>query len=259
MRPLAGAWYADQETNSNGEKLLEFCSTHDLKIVNTLFKKRLSRLITWRHPRGSDAVIDYILSDRNTVWRDMRASWGGSTGHHSDHAKLVGVVLPPEESGKMAFDGESFLRKSSKRKSPGLRFKTNTCLKSAQGRSFLTSDNRLSHTDSIESFNRTLKELVCNVHARLPVPEPEEKMGTFFEYLNTEQRRSVHRQVLNNRTEKLVAARKRLNLKCNKLRKFAQNEMLESGLEGYQDKHVLGLTSEAFKVLKGTLRSVCLS
>ena len=120
MRPLAGAWSADQETNSNGQKLLELCSTHDLKIVNTLFKKPLSRLITWRHPRGSGAVIDYILSDRNTVWRDMIASWGGSTGHHSDHAKLLGVVLSPKEPGKTAFDGECFLRKSLKRKSPGL-------------------------------------------------------------------------------------------------------------------------------------------
>ena len=107
----------------------------------------------------------------------MRTSWGGSTGHHSDHAKLVGGVLPPKEPGKMAFDGESFLRSWY----PGLRSKINTCLKSAQGRSFVTSDNRLSQTDSIESFNRTLKELVCNVHARLPVPEPEEKEGTFFE------------------------------------------------------------------------------
>ena len=175
------------------------------------------------------------------------------------------MVLPPKEPGKKAFDGESFLRKSFKRKSPGLRSKINTCLKSAQGRSFLISDNRLSHTDSIESFNRTLKELVCNAHARLPVPKPEEKEGTFFEYLNTEQRsvfkerRSVHRQVLNNRTDELVAARKRLNLKCNKLRKFAQNEMLESRLEGSQDKHVLGQTREAFKVLKETLRSVRLS
>ena len=129
----------------------------------------------------------------------MKTSWVGSTGHHSDHAELVGAILPPKEPGKMAFDGESFLRKSLKRKSPGLRSKINTCLKSAQGRSFLTSDNRLSHTDSIERFNRTHKELVYNVHARLPVPEPEEKEGTFFEYLNTEQhlvfkeRRSVHR------------------------------------------------------------------
>ena len=97
MRPLDGAWSSDQETNSNGENLLEFCSTHGLKIVNTLFKKPLSRLITWRHPRGSGAVIDYILSDRNMVWRDMRASWGGSTGHHSVHAKLVGVVVPQKE------------------------------------------------------------------------------------------------------------------------------------------------------------------
>ena len=67
MRPLAGAWSADQQTNSNRENWLEFCSTNDLKIVNTLFKKPLSRLITWRHRRGSGAVIDYILSDRNTV------------------------------------------------------------------------------------------------------------------------------------------------------------------------------------------------
>ena len=37
MRALAGAWSADQETNSTGAKLLEFCSTNDLKIVNNLF------------------------------------------------------------------------------------------------------------------------------------------------------------------------------------------------------------------------------
>ena len=60
MRPLAGAWSADQETNSNGEKLLEFYSTHDLKIVNTLFKKPLSRLITWRHPEAQ--VLSSIIS-----------------------------------------------------------------------------------------------------------------------------------------------------------------------------------------------------
>ena len=69
----------------------------------------------------------------------------------------------------------------------------------------------------------------------------------------------MHRQVLNNRTDELVAARKRLNLKCNKLRKFDQNEMLESGLEGFQDKHVLGQTREVLKVLKETLRKVRMS
>ena len=67
MRQLAGAWSADHQTNSNRENWLEFCSTNDLKIVNTLFKKPSSRLITWRHHRGSGASIDYILSDRNMV------------------------------------------------------------------------------------------------------------------------------------------------------------------------------------------------
>ena len=84
LRPIAGSWSAVQKTDSNGEKLLKCCSTHDLNIVNTLFKKPSSRLITWRHPRGSEAVIDYILSDRSTVRKDIRARCGGSTGHHSD-------------------------------------------------------------------------------------------------------------------------------------------------------------------------------
>ena len=105
----------------------------------------------------------------------MRTSWGGSTGHHSDHAKLVGVILPPNEPGKMAFDGESLLRKSFTRNSHGLRSKINTSLKSAQSRKLLTSDKRLSHINSIESFNRTLKELVCYGDAWLPDPEPEAK------------------------------------------------------------------------------------
>ena len=35
--------------------------------------------------------------------------------------------------------------------------------------------------------------------------------------------------------------------------------MLESGLEGFQDKHVLRQTREALKLLKETLRSVHLS
>ena len=67
---------------------------------------------------------------------------------------------------------------------------------------------------------------MCNAHATLPVPESEGKEGTFFKYLNTEHRlvfkeRSVQIQILNNITDELVAARKRLNLKCNKLRKFS--------------------------------------
>ena len=67
-----------------------------------------------------------------------------------------------------------------------------------------------------------------NVHAKLPDPKPEEKEGTFFEYLNTEQnliikeRKSVHSQVLKNRTDKLIATKLRLNLKSHKLRKTAK-------------------------------------
>ena len=39
----------------------------------------------------------------------------------------------------------------------------------------------MSHIDSVETFYRTIKELACNVHARLLDPEPEEKEGIFFE------------------------------------------------------------------------------
>ena len=106
-----------------------------------------------------------ICCPTGTRFEDMRANWEGSAGHRSDHAKLIGVILPPKEPGKKAFDGESFSETSFK-KSPGIRSQIKTGLKSAQGRKLLTSDNRLSHTESVESFNRTLKELVCNVHAR---------------------------------------------------------------------------------------------
>ena len=151
---LAGAWTADQKTNWNVENYLSFVRH---RILNTFFKKPLSRLINWRHPRGYGVVIDYILSGRNTVWRDIRASCRGSTGHHSDYAKLIGVILlTPQRTKQEAVDGLYFFRKRLERKSPGLRSKISTRLKSAQSHKLLRSDNRLSHSDSFDIFRDLL-------------------------------------------------------------------------------------------------------
>ena len=75
----------------------------------------------WRHPISLRA--EYNLSDRNTVWRGMRASRGGSTGYHCNIAKLLGVILPRKKKAKFRLTVKPFSEKL-KRKSPGLRSKT---------------------------------------------------------------------------------------------------------------------------------------
>ena len=46
--------------NKEGERLLEFGTATDMVVCNTLFRKRLSRLITYESG-GCQTQIDYIL------------------------------------------------------------------------------------------------------------------------------------------------------------------------------------------------------
>ncbi|CAH2043894.1 unnamed protein product, partial [Iphiclides podalirius] len=38
--------------NENGQRLLEFCSRHQLCVTNTFFKGKFMRKVSWRHPRS---------------------------------------------------------------------------------------------------------------------------------------------------------------------------------------------------------------
>ena len=63
--------------NKEGERLLEFGTATDMVVCNTLFRKRLSRLITYKSG-GCQTQIDYILvrkSDRKVV-KDVKVVSG---------------------------------------------------------------------------------------------------------------------------------------------------------------------------------------
>ena len=92
-------------TNSNGERLLEFASSHDLVLTNTCFKHKLCHRTTWTAPRRKNEVIDktdgkprrnpyrnqidYILTRRKHMCfvEDSR-SYGGTTTS-SDHKMVI--------------------------------------------------------------------------------------------------------------------------------------------------------------------------
>ncbi|KAL5270988.1 hypothetical protein ACHWQZ_G001587 [Mnemiopsis leidyi] len=50
-----------QETNDNGERLLDLCDEHKLVITNTRFQKGLSKLWTYEDPKKQRHQIDFIL------------------------------------------------------------------------------------------------------------------------------------------------------------------------------------------------------
>ena len=85
--------------NSNGTKLLTFCTENDLVVTNTIFQQKDKYKCTWMHPRSKHwHLIDYILirqRDRKDIHsvRTMRGAdcW---TDHRLVRAKLNLIVRP---------------------------------------------------------------------------------------------------------------------------------------------------------------------
>ncbi|CAH2045036.1 unnamed protein product, partial [Iphiclides podalirius] len=49
--------------NENGQRLLEFCSKHQLCVTNTFFKGKLMRKVSWMHPRSKHwHQLDLVLT-----------------------------------------------------------------------------------------------------------------------------------------------------------------------------------------------------
>ena len=56
--------------NTRGDSLINFAESHQPKIMNTFFKKRLHRRWTWISPNGiTRNEIDYILTDKPQLSR----------------------------------------------------------------------------------------------------------------------------------------------------------------------------------------------
>ena len=80
------------QTNGNGEKMLEWCHRHQMKIINTIYRTKRIHRETWRHPlTGNWKRIDYICT---TPWvskfiKSCRVHTTASNLFDTDHRLLV--------------------------------------------------------------------------------------------------------------------------------------------------------------------------
>lgn len=76
--------------NDNGMLLTQFCSDNALRINNTFFEHKMQSKMTWRNTRGSESVIDYIVSNRSihpSQILDVRSLNSADIG--SDHSLVL--------------------------------------------------------------------------------------------------------------------------------------------------------------------------
>ena len=77
--------------NTRGDSLIKFAESHQLKIMNTFFKKRLHRRWTWISPNGvTRNEINYILTDKPQTFMDVSVINSFNTG--SDHRMIRGSM-----------------------------------------------------------------------------------------------------------------------------------------------------------------------
>ena len=78
------------DVNSNGKKLIDFCTFNNLRILNTFFRHKASHKLTWED-RGSATAIDYIIAREKTAkgCQDVRTYRGYCIG--SDHYLVKGT------------------------------------------------------------------------------------------------------------------------------------------------------------------------
>ena len=61
------------QRNERGDTLIEWTTSKDYKIMNTLFQKKIERRWTWRSPDGKTKnEIDYIMTDKPNMITDIR-------------------------------------------------------------------------------------------------------------------------------------------------------------------------------------------
>lgn len=74
--------------NARGEDLINFATCHQLKIMNTFFKKSIRRKWTWHSPNFEHFnEIDYVLTNRPDVIKDVRTISRVDVG--SDHRMVM--------------------------------------------------------------------------------------------------------------------------------------------------------------------------
>ena len=79
------------QRNERGDTLIEWTTSKDYKIMNTLFQKKIERRWTWRSPDGKTKnEIDYVMTDKPNMITDVRVINRINIG--SDHRMLMSNI-----------------------------------------------------------------------------------------------------------------------------------------------------------------------
>lgn len=85
--PLCIGKHGIGKMNSNGQRLLEMCSHHDLCITNTYFQCKPQHKVSWRHPRSKHwHQLDMIITKRSALKTVLNSRSYHSADCDTDHA-----------------------------------------------------------------------------------------------------------------------------------------------------------------------------
>ncbi|XP_013383867.1 uncharacterized protein LOC106154146 [Lingula anatina] len=83
--------FGSGERNDRGDLLIEWATANNMKIMNTVYKKKISRRWTWQSPDGCTRnEIDYIMTNRPNIFTDVKVLNRLDAG--SDHRAVMGVI-----------------------------------------------------------------------------------------------------------------------------------------------------------------------
>jgi len=90
--------YGETRINDNGERLIDLCESHNLRIMNGYFKHRMiHKYMSEQHTRKLKSIIDYIIVKQKSKFQihDVRVQRGINCG--SDHYELKCTYQYEEE------------------------------------------------------------------------------------------------------------------------------------------------------------------
>ena len=93
---LAAGKFGLRNRNNRGERLLQFCSMNNLAIVNTFYKHKEARLVTWISPDGKTKnQIDFVIVKKENLSFVKNCCVYNSADVGSDHSLLLSKFLLP--------------------------------------------------------------------------------------------------------------------------------------------------------------------
>jgi len=251
---IVGNFTLEEETNSNGEQVLDTCIKYNLRIENSYHKKPVTKLATWRHPRtGRLTTLDWVItSGREVVVHNVRSSWQDAI--HSDHAMLIALV----RIKKNKQSSEPRNAKPRQRKTDHLRHKITRLIKDEKG----LAGYRRDIATKIENMD-THAELVKNIETAVNKNAPSRKKAvqrSWYETLTENElvllksRKAEYKKLLQDRTVDQLRKVQELNKKAREIISAAKNSAVEKELSQFEALKDQGQMREAFQKLKTTLR-----